>query len=83
MRETPSRCLLRTRLDAARRLLAESMLTLVEIAARVGLYDASNRVRRFREVFHMTPRQYREQLKSLARRGSLSIPPGDASSLVG
>lgn len=72
MRESPSRYLLRTRLDSARRLLASSSLTLDEMAPQVGLYDASNLVRRFREVFHQTPRQYREQLKSLARRGGLA-----------
>lgn len=59
--ETISSCILRTRMEAARKLLSTGMMSVKEIAALVGYQD----VGRFSKAFHQhtgkTPKQYRKQ----------------------
>jgi AraC-like DNA-binding protein len=51
--------LLHLRMERAVTLLANTSLTLAEIANQVGIEDPSYFCRRFRRHFHATPRQYR------------------------
>jgi AraC-like DNA-binding protein len=55
--------LLTFRMDRAAVLLADTDATLAEIALQVGLPDPSYFCRRFRTHFHVTPQQYRRQLR--------------------
>jgi AraC-like DNA-binding protein len=56
---TPSRHLLRIRVNAARTLLAQSGTALGEIALRCGFYDQSQFGRMFKRETGLTPRAYR------------------------
>jgi AraC-like DNA-binding protein len=45
-------------------LLSDTSLPVTEIAYRVGCYDASHFVRKFKTAFHMTPTQFRKQIEA-------------------
>lgn len=58
---SPKQLLLRTRVDEAARLLAETDESLADIAARCGFYDQSSFTRRFKWAVGLTPGAYRAQ----------------------
>ncbi|MBZ9557395.1 MULTISPECIES: AraC family transcriptional regulator [unclassified Modicisalibacter] len=66
---TPYQYLLRHRLTAARRLLAESRLPLNEIAARTGFASQSALSHAFRRVYHQPPGELRRRGTLQDRRG--------------
>jgi transcriptional regulator GlxA family with amidase domain len=55
------KCLIESRLDAGRALLESSLLSVKEIAARVGYAHVSHFVRDFKRTYHRTPTHYRRQ----------------------
>lgn len=57
--ESVSGCILRRRIEQARRLLLFSQMSVAEIGGLVGFPDASYFSRRFRQATGMTPREYR------------------------
>ncbi len=59
--QSPARCIKLLRLAAAADLLVDSTLSVKEIGAAVGINNQSHFVRDFREVFGLSPRQYRIQ----------------------
>jgi len=59
LRMTPTQYLRTVRVQAARRLLTESALSLADIAAEVGFTDQSHFTKRFRDVTGITPKEYR------------------------
>lgn len=61
---TPRNFLKHKRLEAARHLLEHTDLPLRAIALRVGMRDATHFSNAFREVFDLTPSQYRISLES-------------------
>ena len=66
---SPARHLKSLRLDAAKRLLETTFLSVKEIRASVGIDDESHFTRDFRAAYGCTPTEYR-------RRG---VPPGFAT----
>ena len=62
---SPQQYVLRNRLENAKELLANSHLSLSEIAIQSGFYDASDFGKQFRRQENLTPRQYRMQLLSM------------------
>lgn len=67
---SPAKLLVQTRIDAARRLLAEGRTAIAEIAQACGYSDQSAFTRQFRAVAGMPPARYRE----LQRRGGGPAP---------
>jgi len=57
---TPTQLLIKTRIDAARRMLAGGAATVAEIALSCGYCDQSAFTRQFKRVVGLTPVQYRE-----------------------
>ena len=55
------RCLIESRLEIGRVLLETSLLSVKEIAVKVGYAHMSHFVRDFRRVHQVTPAQYRRQ----------------------
>ena len=64
LRMTPLEYLRTVRVQAARRLLAQSTASLAEIAVDTGFTDQSHFTRRFREATGMTPQAYRQRFRS-------------------
>jgi AraC-like DNA-binding protein len=62
---SPRQYLLRVRVEAACRLLAESDETIVAIAIRCGFYDHAHFTRAFRQFMNESPSQYRREQRSL------------------
>jgi AraC-like DNA-binding protein len=60
---TPRQLVIRTRIDAARRMLREERASIGEIALACGYCDQSAFTRQFRAVVGLTPAQYREGLE--------------------
>ncbi|HEU0185621.1 MAG TPA: AraC family transcriptional regulator [Blastocatellia bacterium] len=58
---TPIQFLTRRRIDLAKRLLAESELTIVEVGLRAGFKNQSHFTTLFRKITAMTPRAYRNE----------------------
>lgn len=56
----------RLRVDKAKDLLQRTELSIIEIARRVGIGDASNLNKLFKRYEHMTPLQYRERMDILS-----------------
>jgi AraC-like DNA-binding protein len=56
---TPHYYLIQKRVERAQRLLAESSLTLSEIALAAGFVDQSHFTRRFRQIVGVTPHEFR------------------------
>jgi len=56
---TPHYYLMQKRVERAQQLLANSDLTLAEVALAAGFSDQSHLARRFREMLGLTPREYR------------------------
>jgi AraC-like DNA-binding protein len=56
---TPSKYVLRARIERAKDLLSDSELPIVEVAAQVGFADQSHFSAVFREATSMTPKTYR------------------------
>lgn len=69
LRQTPSEYLLTLRMEKAKKLLAETGLSIKDICARVGYYDVSSFIRRFRQYASITPTQYRANLREGERNG--------------
>ncbi|MBW0101368.1 AraC family transcriptional regulator [Pseudonocardia sp. KRD-291] len=59
----PSQFVLKTRIDHARTLLAESAMTLAEIAQECGFHDQPAFTRQFARLAGETPGQYRRRLR--------------------
>src|SRR5262249_48164123 len=59
---TPIQFLMQRRIEAAKRLLAESELPIVEIGLRVGLKNQSHFTTLFRKFTALTPRSYRNEI---------------------
>jgi len=55
------RCLIESRLESGRLLLETSLLSVKEIAMKVGYIHMSHFVRDFRRTYYATPAQYRRQ----------------------
>ena len=64
---TPGQYILRTRLNAARRLLETTAKALGDIAADTGFFDQSHFTRHFRRGFGVTPSAYRRRHRELER----------------
>lgn len=58
---TPQQFVLRVRINAACRLLAESDQTVAKIALATGFYDQSHFTKHFRRQMGLTPRAYRDR----------------------
>jgi transcriptional regulator GlxA family with amidase domain len=63
---TPLQYLTEQRIDEARQLLLHTNLAITEIALRVGLRDASNFARIFRQSTGVSPRNYRHAVRGKA-----------------
>lgn len=63
---TATQYVLRVRVDAAARLLAESDESIASIAARCGFYDQPDFTRRFARLASLTPAQFRLALRESA-----------------
>jgi AraC-like DNA-binding protein len=63
LRMTPTDYLRSVRIQAARRLLGASQLTLAQIAHETGFSDQSHFTRSFREATGLTPRTYRQRFR--------------------
>ena len=61
---SPMQHLLRVRVEAATRLLAETDLPIAEIATRCGFYDQPDFTRRFARLTNATPAQFRDDARS-------------------
>lgn len=59
MRMSPLEYLTLLRVERSKELLAGTELSIKEIAAQVGYYDASSFIRRFKQIAGVTPLQYR------------------------
>ncbi len=57
---SPSEYLLRLRMEKAKALLSKTELSIKDICAQVGYYDASGFIRRFKKYMGVTPVQYRQ-----------------------
>ncbi len=64
------RCLIESRLETARLLLETSLLSIKEIAIRVGYHHTSHFVRDFRRTYLSTPAYYRKQRQNDSLEGS-------------
>lgn len=53
-----------TRMKKAARLLAESSLSITDIAQEVGCYDASHFNRKFAKIYEMSPKDYRKKYQT-------------------
>lgn len=62
--------LIKTRIDTAARMLAETDAAIAEIALATGFSDQSGLSRQFRQLTGCTPRQYRQLLRAGAQRAS-------------
>ena len=67
MQTTPIRYITEIRLNAARRLLSETDMTLANIAAETGFYDEAHFVRTFKKSRGLTPGDYRRQHRASGR----------------
>jgi transcriptional regulator GlxA family with amidase domain len=63
------RCLIESRLQSSKALLETSVLSVKEIAVKVGYIHMSHFVRDFRRTYNVTPAEYRKQR---AKTGSVS-----------
>lgn len=73
---TPSQLLSQIRLDAATRMLAESDMSVGEIAANCGYADHSAFTRQFRTTVGVTPSQFRAASRRRAHEAASPRPPG-------
>lgn len=55
------RCLIQSRLESSRVLLETSLLSVKQIAVKVGYLHMSHFVRDFRRTYNVSPTQYRKQ----------------------
>jgi transcriptional regulator GlxA family with amidase domain len=67
-RLTPAKAVERLRLDQARTLIETTTLSLVTIAARVGLGSEERLRRSFHRTLGVAPRQYRERFQAIERQ---------------
>lgn len=58
---TPAQMLIKTRIDASRRMLADTRASVAEIALACGYCDQSAFTRQFKRVVGLTPLQYRDR----------------------
>ena len=58
-RMSPLEYLTLLRVERSKTLLRDTALSIKEIAAEVGYYDASSFIRRFKQITGVTPLQYR------------------------
>jgi two-component system response regulator YesN len=65
---TASQYLKSLRMEKARELLETTHLSVKEVAAKVGLNDASHFVRDFKTTYGMTPKQFRNSLSGKRKR---------------
>lgn len=57
--QTPQRYITHKRLEAAKRLLEQTQLSITEISESVGFYDSSHFSRSFKQVYDISPLHYR------------------------
>lgn len=69
-RLTPIQLIAQTRLAAASRLLAETKLSVADVAVACGFYDHSAFTRAFHSATGVAPRQFRSQATSTDEKGS-------------
>jgi len=69
LNQSPKAYLNRLRINASKKLLIESEMSLSEIGVNVGFYDGSEFGKRFREQEGMTPRAYRVRLQEMIETG--------------
>ena len=63
LHSSPTEFILKTRIDAAARLLVESKLSVTEIALRCGFYDNSHFTRQFKKKMGVSPTQFRKKFE--------------------
>ena len=68
----PSAYLQSLRMDKAKELLRDSDLPIKEIAVKVGYFDSSSFIRRFRQNTSMTPAQYRQSEREQKNRNHIN-----------
>ena len=59
-------------MDKAKELLRDSDLPIKEIAVKVGYFDSSSFIRRFRQNTSMTPAQYRQSEREQKNRNHIN-----------
>ena len=64
---TPSAYIMKTRINAARTLLATTNKRITEIAQQTGFYDHAHFIRYFRSATGVTPAAYRRRMRKQAR----------------
>ncbi len=69
----PSAYLQSLRMEKAKELLIESDLPVKEIAVKVGYFDSSSFIRRFRQNTSVTPAQYRQMARNRQEEESKSV----------
>jgi AraC-like DNA-binding protein len=62
------RCLIQSRLERSKALLETSLLSVKQIAMRVGYNHMSHFIRDFRRTYTVTPAQFRKQRRSFFNR---------------
>lgn len=66
---SPATYIRRLRLERAQTLLRSSTLTCTEIAHQVGFRDSAQLSRAFRDLFHLSPSEYRASFRPASRSG--------------
>jgi len=73
---TPARYIKSARMEKAKELLETSLLSVKEIAGRVGLVDMSHFVRDFEQRYGLSPLRYRQRnWEKAGSRAALQNPP--------
>ncbi len=72
---SPTQHVLRVRVEAATRMLAESDMPIVDVAGRCGFYDQSDFTKRFARLTNRTPAQFRTDARASAARGIIDAGP--------
>ncbi len=68
---SPAQLVIKTRIDAARRLLSSGDAAIVEVSAACGYCDQSAFTRQFKAVAGVTPLEYRRRQKASIRAGGV------------
>ena len=66
--QTPQRYITHKRLEAAKRLLEQTELSITEITESVGFYDSAHFSRSFKQIYDMSPLHYRNFVRTKYRQ---------------